>query len=107
VKFTGVSRDLRYQRCLQDRVAPHPTLPGATQGGWFAIAVPGHSDEAGRPLSFDATAGVVIRESSARAIYLLLGPGATMFVTDAPILGQNTESSTELISGRAPDSATR
>jgi hypothetical protein len=107
VKFTGVSRDLRYQRCLQDRVAPHPTLPGATQGWWFAIAVAGHSDEAGCPPSFDAAAGVVIPESFARAIHRLLGPGATMFVTDVPILGQDTESSTELISGRAPDSATQ
>jgi len=87
--------------------APHPTLPGAKQGKWLAIAVPGHSDEAGRTLSFDAAAGVVIPEGFARAIYLLLGPGATMFVTDAPILAQNTASSTELISGRAPDSATQ
>jgi hypothetical protein len=86
---------------------PHPTLPGAKQGKWLAIAVPGHSDEAGRTLSFDEAAGVVIPEGFARAIYLLLGPGATMFVTDAPILAQNTASSTELISGRAPDSATQ
>jgi hypothetical protein len=87
--------------------APHPTLPGAKQGKWLAIAVPGHPDEAGRTLSFDAAAGVVIPAGFARAIYLLLGPGATMFVTDAPILAQNTASSTELISGRAPDSATQ
>jgi hypothetical protein len=87
--------------------APHPTLPGAKQGKWLAIAVPGHSNEAGRTLSFDAAAEVVIPEGFARAIYLLLGPGATMFVTDAPILAQNTASSTELISGRAPDSATQ
>ena len=85
--------------------APHPTLPGAKHGKWLAIAVPGHSDEAGRTLSFDAAAGVVIPECFARAIHMLLGPGATMFVTDAPILAQNTASSTEFISGRAPDSA--
>jgi hypothetical protein len=87
--------------------APHPTLPGAKQGKWLAIATPGHAGEAGRTLSFDAAAGVVMPEGFARAIYLLLGPGATMFVTDAPILAQNTASSTELISGRAPDSATQ
>jgi len=73
----------------------------------LAIAVPGHSDEAGRTLSFDAAAGVVIPEGFARAIYLLLGPGATMFVTDAPILAENTASSSELISGSAPDGATQ
>ncbi len=87
--------------------APHPTLPAARQGKWLAIGVPGHSDEAGRELSFDGAAGVAIPEGFARAIYLLLGPGATMLVTDAPILAQNSTSGSELISGRAPDSPPR
>ena len=77
---------------------PHPTLPGAKQGKWIAIAMPGHFDDAGRNLPFAAAAGVAMPDGFARAVYLLLGPGSTMLITDAPILAENTTSSFTVLS---------
>jgi hypothetical protein len=81
---------------------PHPTLPGQKQGEWIAIAVPGHFDDAGRALPFDAAAAVAMPDGFARAVYLLLGPGSTMLITDAPVLAENTASDMTILSDGPP-----
>jgi len=56
---------------------------------WVAVAMPGHFDEAGRMLSHEAMARVDVHPGFARAVEGLLAPGATLLVTDAPILAEN------------------
>jgi hypothetical protein len=56
---------------------------------WVAVAMPGHFDEAGRTLSHEAAARVSMPPGFAYAVSLLLAPGATLFITDAPILAEN------------------
>jgi len=67
-----------------------PPVPGARMPKWMAIGMPGHFDEAGRALSHEAIARVSMPTGFARAVRLLLAPGSTLFVTDAPILAENT-----------------
>ncbi len=82
---------------------PNPLVPGASMPKWTAIAMPGHYDEAGRTMSQDAAARVSMPPGFARAIHGLLAPGTTLFVTDAPILAQNTRSDFTVFSNDVPD----
>jgi hypothetical protein len=65
--------------------------------------MPGHFDEAGRDLSLAASERVVIPPGFARAVHMLLAPGATMFVTDAPILAENVHSDITVLSTGEPE----
>jgi hypothetical protein len=67
----------------------NPLVPGSRMPKWTAIAMPGHFDEAGRDLSLSASERIVVPTGFARAVHLLLAPGATLLVTDAPILAEN------------------
>jgi hypothetical protein len=78
--------------------------PGAAQPTWMAVAMPGHFDEAGRVLSHEAAARVTMPEGFAYAVSLLMEPGDTMFVTDAPILAENTHADFTVLSDGAPES---
>ena len=71
---------------------------------WTAIAMPGHFDEAGRDISREAIARVSMPPGFARAVHGLLAPGATLYVTDAPILTENTHSDFTVLSTGAPES---
>ena len=76
--------------------------PGTSAPTWIAIAMPGHFDEDGRVLSHEAAARVLMPPGFARAVSLLLAPGATLFVTDAPILAQNMHADITVLSDGAP-----
>jgi hypothetical protein len=81
----------------------NPLVPGTRMPKWTAIAMPGHFDEAGRDLSLAASERVVIPPGFARAVHMLLAPGATMFVTDAPILAENMHSDITVLSTGEPE----
>jgi hypothetical protein len=81
----------------------NPVVPGTRKPKWMAIAMPGHFDEAGRDLSLAASERIVIPPGFARAVHVLLAPGATLFVTDAPILAENVHSDITVLSTNAPD----
>jgi hypothetical protein len=86
-------------------IGPNPLVPGAPPPVWVAIPMPGHFDEAGRALSHEAAARVSVPENFARAIFTLLAPGSTLFVTDAPILAEHSaDDFTVLANGAAPGS---
>jgi hypothetical protein len=85
--------------------APHPLSPDAQMEKWIAIAMPGHFDEAGRALSPEVAARIAFPEGFLRAVHLLLAPGSTMFVTDAPILAENTASGFTVLSDGPPAEA--
>ena len=82
----------------------HPWAPQERMGKWISVAVPGHFDEAGRTLSADAAARIGMPEGFARAVYLMLAPGSTILVTDAPILSENTTTDFTVLSDGPPDS---
>jgi len=65
--------------------------PETNEFTWMAVAMPGHFDEAGRLLSHEAMARVDVHPGFARAVEGLLAPGATLFITDAPILAENMQ----------------
>jgi hypothetical protein len=79
--------------------------PDTSAPTWVAVAMPGHYDEAGRALSHDAAARVSMPPGFARAVSLLLAPGATLFVTDAPILAENMHADITVLSDGAPPEA--
>lgn len=83
---------------------PHPWAPQVPMGRWLAVAVPGHFDEAGRALSAVAAARIRMPEGFARAVYLMLAPGSTMLVTDAPILSESTADDFTVLSDGPPAS---
>ncbi len=72
--------------------------PDTKEFTWVAVAMPGHFDEAGRALSHEAVARVDVPPGFARAVEGLLAPGATLFVTDAPILAENMHSDFTVLS---------
>jgi len=82
----------------------HPWAPQERMGKWISVPVPGHFDEAGRTLPADAAARIGMPEGFARAVYLMLAPGATILVTDAPILSENTAADFTVLSDGPPDS---
>jgi hypothetical protein len=73
-------------------------------GKWIAVALPGHAGEEGQALTTEAAARVRLPDGFARAIYLLLAPGDTMMLTDAPILTENTATDFTVLSDGPPDS---
>jgi hypothetical protein len=95
----------RARIALRDPQAPLGThtyvmrhTPDTTEFTWTAVAMPGHYDEAGRALSHEAVARVGIPPGFVRAVEGLLAPGATLFVTDAPILAENMHSDFTVLS---------
>jgi hypothetical protein len=77
--------------------------PGASNPTWVAVAMPGHYDEAGRVMPHEASARIALHPGFARAINALLAPGDTLFITDAPILAENTHSGMTVLSDGAPE----
>lgn len=84
------------------RAAAAPESPDSPGLTWVAVAMPGHFDEAGRALSHEAAARVSMPRGFAHAVSLLLAPGTTLFVTDAPILAENTHADLTVLSDGAP-----
>lgn len=82
----------------------NPLVPGTRMPKWTAIAMPGHFDEAGRDISANAVARLSMPAGFARAVHGLLAPGATLYVTDAPILTEHTRSDFTVLSTGAPES---
>jgi hypothetical protein len=80
-----------------------PLVPGARLPKWTAIAMPGHYDEAGRSLSHEAATRVSMPHGFAHAVQLLLAPGSTLFVTDAPILAENMHDDITVLATGAPE----
>jgi hypothetical protein len=95
---------------LRDPSAPLGThtfvmrhVPGATSPTWTAVAMPGHYDSAGRDLSAAAASRVSFPPGFVGAVSLLIQPGSTLFVTDAPILAENMQTGFTVPSDGAPE----
>jgi hypothetical protein len=57
---------------------------------WVAVGMPGYSDDRGKELDAAQIARVVMPESFRASVGAILAPGATLFVTDSPVLESTT-----------------
>ena len=65
-----------------------PDTPGGAR--WFGIAIPGSGVGAGAPMDLDDAARVAVPAPFAAEVLKILGPGATLYVTDAAVLPETT-----------------
>ena len=77
---------------LLDENAPRPAsaAPGAAAPRWVAVGVPGHEGEKGRVLDPAQVVRVSMPPDFRAEVRSLLVPGATLVVTDAPVLDHTT-----------------
>jgi hypothetical protein len=86
---------------MTERSATGSMAPEAQR--WTALAMPGHFDEAGSVLSREAARRLIMPPGFVAAVAQLLVPGTTLFVTDAPVLSENTASGFTVLSNGAPE----
>lgn len=67
-----------------------PIERGAPAHRWIAVGLPGHAGEDKQPLDPSEADRVRMPPAFAKAVYEILSPGATLLVTDAPVLEQTT-----------------
>ena len=67
-----------------------PILKGAPAHRWIAVGIPGHAGEDRQLLNPADAERIQIPPRFAKALYKTLTPGATLLVTDAPVLEQQT-----------------
>ncbi|MFO1394279.1 MAG: L,D-transpeptidase [Steroidobacteraceae bacterium] len=65
-------------------------LKGAAARNWMAVPMPGYADAGGHDLAATVGGRLRIPQPFAKLIYPLFEPGATLLVTDAPVLEQST-----------------
>jgi len=82
-------------------IGQNPWVPGAPPPTWVAISMPGHFDGAGRALPHEAAARISLPANFSRAIYTMLAPGTTLFVTDAPILEEHSSDAMTILANGA------
>jgi hypothetical protein len=76
--------------------------PGAPNPRWTAVAIPGHAGVDKQPLDPASVARVSAPPAFAKAVYGILAPGATLVVTDAPVLEQTTGVALNVVNGDPP-----
>jgi hypothetical protein len=81
-----------------------PATPGA-KPSWIAVGIPGHMDEAKKPLDPAQADRVVLPPAFRNEVAAILAPGSTMVVTDSPVLEQQTGVALNVLNGDAPESA--
>ena len=68
-----------------------PASPDSPAGtGWIGIALPGAGVGAGAPMDLKDAARVGVPPPFAAQLLKILGPGTTLYVTDAPVLAETT-----------------
>jgi len=80
-------------------------LEPAGNGGkarWIAIGIPGHEAEDKQPLDPAQAARVSLPPAFQNAVAAILTPGATLVVTDAPVLEQTTGVALNVLNGDPP-----
>jgi hypothetical protein len=65
-------------------------VPGMPNPRWMAVGLPGHAGVDKQPLDPAQVARISAPPAFAKDVYGILAPGATLVVTDAPVLEQTT-----------------
>jgi hypothetical protein len=76
-----------------------PAAPGAR---WIAVGLPGHAETDAQPFDPSHVARTSLPPAFANAVSGVLAPGATLLVTDAPVLEQTTAVELSVLSSGAP-----
>ncbi len=82
---------------------PAAPVPDPRTLPWLAVPMPGHQEDAGRPMRPEVVASISVPPGFMRAVSTMLAPGTTFFITDAPILAENTANDFTVLSNGAPD----
>ncbi len=76
---------------------------GADGARWLGMAVPGHAQDAGHALAPDQRTRVRLPTGFLQALRPILHPGATLVVTDAPILPHTTGAPMTVVTNQPPE----
>lgn len=71
---------------------------------WLGIAIPGNEVDADRPLTTEAMNRVILSREFVAQVYPLLAPGATLMVTDQPVLPATTGRVQQVLDALPPES---
>jgi hypothetical protein len=77
--------------------------PDAAGTRWIAVGIPGHMGEAQQPLDPEQAARVSIPSAFRSDAAAILTPGATLVVTDSPVLGETTGMPVTVLDGDPPE----
>jgi hypothetical protein len=80
-------------------VDPDPSSPTR----WMSVKIPGHMGETRQPLDPEQRARVTIPPAFLSDLRQILAPGATLAVTDAPVLEQTTGVPVKVLDDEPPD----
>jgi hypothetical protein len=80
----------------------NPVLPGTPMPKWITIGIPGHSDEANRPVDVETVSNIAVPRGFAAEVMPLLTPGVVLLATDARIGEESTGGTTEILDSDPP-----
>ena len=85
-----------------------PASPDSPAGtGWIGIALPGAGVGAGAPMDLKDAARVGVPAPFAAQLLKILGPGTTLYVTDAPVLAETTGPRLNVVNSDPPAGSRR
>ena len=80
----------------------NPELPGTRMPKWITIGIPGHGDEANRPVDVQTVSNIAVPRGFAAEVMPLLKPGVVLLATDARISEETTGGKTEVLDSAPP-----
>jgi hypothetical protein len=80
----------------------NPVLPGTPMPKWITIGIPGHSDEANRPVDVETVSNIAVPREFAAEVLPLLQPGVGLLATDAHVSDETTGGRTQVLNSDPP-----
>jgi hypothetical protein len=80
----------------------NPVLPGTPMPKWITIGIPGHSDEANRPVDVETVSNIAVPREFAAEVLPLLQPGVVLLATDAHVSDETTGGKTQVLNSDPP-----
>lgn len=77
-------------------------IPGTEMPAWIRIGIPGHSDEAGKPVTAADLAKIQVPPEFIAKVLPLLTPGAVLLETDQHVLPETTGGKLQVINSDPP-----
>jgi hypothetical protein len=81
---------------------PDPYVPDPTRFRWMRIGVPGHLGEAGTAPDAAAVARIKLPAQFVHQVMAILQPGATVFVTGAPLSPESSGAAVQVVDADPP-----
>jgi len=80
----------------------NPVLPGTRMPRWITIGIPGHGDEANRPVDVQTVSNIAVPREFAAEVLPLLKPGVVLLATDASVNEETTGGKTQVLNSDPP-----